>query len=83
MPRPHQNGVFDFDSGFIRNGGVFPVAGAVLDLTKDGNPDSIGAKFSVKYINIQLKPFAGGFRGGVPIGEDDAAESIGRIDGHE
>ena len=45
--------------------------------------DSIRAQHPAQDIDVQLETLTRRFGGRMPVGDDDAAEGVGRIDGHE
>ena len=65
------------------NAGIPPVSATTQNLPEVGNADSIGAQLAAQDIDIQLKALAGGLGGSMPVGDYDAAEGVGLIDGHE
>src|SRR3546814_19744142 len=54
-----------------------------MDLAEDADAQAIGAQGTIKDVDRHLEAFVRGLLRRIPVGDDDAAEGIGRSQRHE
>src|SRR3546814_10162688 len=77
LARALQDGVFDIDRGVCGRRLVGPAL-VVMDLAEDADAQAIGAQGTIKDVDRHLEAFVRGLLRRIPVGDDDAADGIGR-----
>src|SRR5579883_672872 len=83
LPRPRQDGVLDVGAGLLLDRRIDPLAAGVALLAEDAAAHAVGAQLAPEDENVDLEALVGRLGRAVPIGDDDAAEGIGRGQRHE
>src|SRR6185437_3569724 len=83
LARPGEDGVFEIDRRVLIDRRVDPVAFTVARLAEDAATHAVGAQLAVEDEDVDLKALVRRLRRAEPVGDDDAAERIGRSQRHE
>src|SRR3546814_1195207 len=83
LPGAGQDRVFEVRAERRLDRRVDPLSGGGAVLAEHVGPDAVGAQRPVEDVHRDLEPFAARLRRYVPVGDDHAAERVGRGQRHE